>query len=133
MDYIKHIEVKVGDYGWIDTSKCPCGDMYAHYLFIAAPDIDWIYVEDVGSYQGVVFAIGMYKDQWFIMKDYYGSCSGCGAWGEGGEPEKLEDVLSHGELFDIKEQAKQFVEKTYMSENSWDEQPTEKFMEILKG
>jgi hypothetical protein len=47
------------------------------------------------------------------MKDYFGSCSGCGAWGEGGEPETLEDVLRNGELFDDPADALAFVISTY--------------------
>lgn len=128
MKAIKHKKVKVSNYGWINTDDCLCGDVYAHYLWIAAPEIKWLYVEDVGDYQGVVFAIGKYQRKWFIMQDYYGSCSGCGAWGEGGEPEKLEDVLSHGELFTTKKATLNFAIKTY--KDSY-ESPTEKFWEML--
>lgn len=125
---IKHKKVKVSDWGWINTDDCPCGDMFAHYLWMAAPEIKWLYVEDVGSYQGDVYAIGKYKRQWFIMHDYYGSCSWCGAWGEGGEPEKLKDVLENGELFKSKKDALNFVIKTYAKKY---ESPTEKFYEVL--
>ena len=62
------------------------------------------------------------------MKDYYGSCSGCGAWGEGGEPETLKDVLSNGELFKTKKQALEFAVKTYKNDY---EAPTDKFWDIL--
>ena len=96
---------------------------------MAAPEISWYHVEDVGSYQGTVFAIGKYQKKWFVMQDYYGSCSGCGAWGEGGEPEKLKDVLSHGELFEKKKDAFNFAFKTY--KDSY-EPPTDRFWEILK-
>ena len=130
MKKIKHIEVKVGDYGWVNTDLCPCGDTYAHYLWMAAPEIDWYHVEDVGSYQGTVYALGKYKDKLFVMKDYYGSCSGCGAWGEGGEPEKLKDVLGHGELFKSKKEALNFVLKVWAKDGY--EKPTDEFINLLK-
>lgn len=128
MNTIKHKKIKVESYGWTNTDNCPCQNMYAHYLWMAAPEIKWLYVEDVGSYSGDVYAIGRYKKQWFVMHDYYGSCSGCGAWGEGGEPEKLEDVLSHGELFKSKKDALKFAILTY--KNSYD-CPTEGFYDNL--
>lgn len=130
MKTIKHTKIPVNNDGWIDESKCQCGDMYAHYLWMAAPEIDWYYVESVGDYQGIVFAIGKYNNQWFVMKDYYGSCSYCGAWGEGGEPEGLKDVLEHGELFDSPKQAREFVLQTWSK--SYAEQPTDKFYTILR-
>ena len=129
MREIKHKEVKIGPYGWIGLNNCPCADIYAHYLFMAAPEISWYYVEDVGSYQGTVYAIGKYKKQWFVMKDYYGSCSGCGAWGEGGEPETLKDILENGELFKSKKQALDFVTRVWAKDVS--EPPSKKLIELL--
>jgi len=128
MTKIKHIEIPVTEWGWTDFDKCPCKNKYAHYLWKAAPEIDWYYVEDVGSYQGTVYAVGKYQKQWFVMKDYYGSCSVCGAWGEGGEPEDLKGVLSNGELFSTKKEALKFAVKTY--KDSY-ESPTEIFWDIL--
>lgn len=128
MRTIKHKIVPVESYGYIETDKCPCRDMYAHYLWMAAPEIKWIYVEDVGSYQGTVYALGKYQGKWFVMKDYYGSCSGCGAWGEGGEPESLKDVLANGELFKTKTQALKFVNKVWINDY---EPPTKDFISLL--
>lgn len=130
MKVIKHKKVPVSEYGWINTEDCPCGDVYAHYLWMAAPEIKWYYVEDVGSYQGIVYAIGKYKSKIFVMKDYYGSCSGCGAWGEGGEPETLKDVLGHGELFTNKKKALDFVQKTWGNEY---ESVTKDYIEALQS
>lgn len=128
MKKIKHVEVIPSTYGWIDTSKCPCGDIYAHYLWQAAPEINWYYVEEVGSYQGDVYALGKYKGKLFVMHDYYGSCSGCGAWGEGGEPEKLKDVLGNGELFTSKKKAVAFAKQAFLNQYS---SPTEDFWKTL--
>lgn len=130
MKQIKHITVTVDDYGWISDESCPCGNRYAHYLWMAAPEIKWIYVEDIGSYQGTVYAIGKYQRQWFVMRDYYGSCSGCGAWGEGGQPSTLDEVLSHGELFLNRKQAIEFVQAWIEHEY---ETPSEEFMRVLTG
>lgn len=67
---------------------------YKNYLIDAAPDILWYYVEAPGSYSGQVFGVGKYKNQVLLYEDYYGSCSYCGAWGEGGEPKDLAEILS---------------------------------------
>lgn len=107
-----------------------CGDVFEHFLSLVAPEIVWKYIEDVGSYQGTVFAIGAYDGQIFVMKDYYGSCSGCGAWGEGGEPVSLEDVLGNGELFSSAEEALNFVNRVWNSESSI-EIPTARFLNTL--
>ena len=130
MKIIKHKPVKIGEWGYINIDECPCGDMYAHYLWIAAPQIKWYYVEGVGSYQGTVYALGKYKSRWFVMKDYYGSCSWCGAWGEGGEPENLKSVLGNGELFTTRKKALDFVLETW-AKDSW-EAPTDNFIQRLK-
>lgn len=111
-----------------ESYDCP-GGRYWHYLALNAPEIKWLYVEDVVDFQGVVYAIGKYKKQWFIMKDYYGSCSVCGAWGEGGEPKNLKEVLDNGELFNSKKKALEFVKKVYG--NGRYEHPTEGFYNIL--
>ena len=46
----------------------------------------------------------MYKNQILFYEDYYGSCGGCGAWGEGGEPESQKIVLEHSHLFKTSEE-----------------------------
>ncbi len=78
---------------------------YGEFLCSAAPDFLWYCVQDVGSYQGQVFGIATYKGKVGIYEDYYGSCSGCGAWGEGGEPEKQQDVIDNATLFNDREAA----------------------------
>ena len=113
-----------------DEYKCSCGDTFRHHLEVAAPEIEFLHVEDVGSYQGSVFAIGKYNGQVFVMHDYYGSCSGCGAWGEGGEPTNLQDVLENGELFERPADAITFAAKTYGDYGS-PEIPTEAFWSVL--
>ena len=132
MNYIKHVKVKTDQWGWINPDACPCHDTYAHYLFMAAPQIKWVYVETVGDYQGTVYAIGKYKRQWFVMKDYYGSCSGCGAWGEGGQPENLKSVLGNGELFSHKKDALKFIKQSWANKDAY-EKPTDDFMKILEA
>ncbi|HEY9684709.1 MAG TPA: hypothetical protein V6C86_24220 [Oculatellaceae cyanobacterium] len=67
---------------------------FSDYLKESSKEVLWIDIEDVGDYQGEVFALGRFKDQFIVFAGYYGSCSGCGAWGEGGEPRDLTDVLA---------------------------------------
>lgn len=55
---------------------------FREYLIHAAPSFLWADVQDVGSYQGRVYGIAWYNKQIALYEDYYGSCSGCGAWGE---------------------------------------------------
>lgn len=74
-----------------------------------APDIAWYDIQDAGSYQGSVYGVGLYKKQIVIYEDYYGSCSGCGAWGEGGEPTSQKEVLDKSKLFKKKEDALKHV------------------------
>ena len=76
-----------------------------------APELFWFNIQDVGSYQGSVYGVALYKDQIVIYEDYYGSCSGCGAWGEGGEPISQDDVLSKSKLFDTKEETLVYIAK----------------------
>jgi hypothetical protein len=87
------------------------GDGYLHYLVSAAPSILWYNVQDVGSYQGSVYGVGEYKKQILIYEDSYGSCSGCGAWGEGGEPKNEEGVLSMSKLFSNVAEAMKYLAK----------------------
>lgn len=92
-------------------SECPFSEGYTSYLVDSAPDIFWYNIQDVGSYQGTVFAVGKYKNHIVIFEDYYGSCSGCGAWGEGGEPTDQDDVLAHSKLFNNHNSAKDYLDK----------------------
>jgi hypothetical protein len=103
--------------------ECPLKswDMgFTEYLIHAAPEILWYNVQDVGSYQGQVYAVGAYKNQIVIYEDYYGSCSYCGAWGEGGEPSDLTQVLEHSNFFTTKECALNYIKKLKEKEK-WDE------------
>lgn len=75
------------------------------YLNDAAPEILWYDVQDVGSYSGSVYAIGLLKtpgvkERIVVFKGYYGSCSGCGAWGEGGEPKDMKEVMEFSKCFE---------------------------------
>jgi len=82
---------------------------YDEWLPHIAQDFFWFNIQDVGSYQGQVFGVAIYKNQFAIYEDYYGSCSGCGAWGEGGEPESQEKVISLCKFFDDKQKALEYI------------------------
>lgn len=74
------------------------------YLVKVAPDIQWITVQDLDNdYSGRMMALGWISltgRRWLILYlDYYGSCSCCGAWGEGGEPQNFQEVLGKSILF----------------------------------
>ena len=84
---------------------------YGEFLCSAAPDFLWYCVQDVGSYQGQVFGIATYKGKVGIYEDYYGSCSGCGAWGEGGEPTNQEEIISKCTFFTDESEANKYVKK----------------------
>ncbi len=98
MNYLKHEH---------DTS-CEYGSML-HYLVEAHPQVLWYSVQDVGSYQGSVYAIGTIGNEVILYRDYYGSCSGCGAWGEGGEPESVEDVMKRSTVVKNIEEAEKLI------------------------
>lgn len=70
-----------------------CYHGYDDWLISVAPDVLWFMVEATGSYQGQVYAVGRLGKSIVLYEDYYGSCSGCGAWGEGGEPKSRQEVL----------------------------------------
>lgn len=97
------------------NKDCPCSN-YLDYLVKAAPDILWYDVQDVGSYSGSVFGVGEYKKKILIYTDYYGSCSGCGGWGEGGEPRDMDMVLENSELFDSREKALESISQLQKDE-----------------
>ena len=66
------------------------------YVKLAWPKLNILYFETTGNYQGTNYVIG-YADGKVLASGYgYGSCSGCGAWGEGGEPTKPEDLIDSG-------------------------------------
>lgn len=100
-----------------------CYHDYAEWLIGAAPDVLWYDIQEVGSYQGQVFGVGLYKRQVAIYEDYYGSCSGCGAWGEGGEPTSQEEVLNSCTLFSTKEEALEYVKDQWESDRYRSEYP----------
>ena len=92
-------------FGWDNPSgTCDSSD-YQNWLPHIAPDFFWFDIQDVGSYQGQVYGIAIYNKQIAIYEDYYGSCSGCGAWGEGGEPESQDAVIQHCKFFETKDEA----------------------------
>lgn len=81
--------------------SCDCRAYnFEEWLPHIAKDFFWFNIHTVGSYQGQVFGVALYKNQIAIYEDYYGSCSGCGAWGEGGEPTSQDEVVSRCKLFD---------------------------------
>jgi hypothetical protein len=101
MPVIKHVH----------DDECDYSDGFIHYLVEAAPGVLWFNIQDVGSYQGCVYAVGLFEGKYLIYEDYYGSCSGCGAWGEGGEPSSLNDVISNSTLFITPEEASDYLGK----------------------
>lgn len=88
------------------TKDCPYNAAaYLHYLVEAAPDFLWFDVQDVGDYQGTVYGVATYQGRIWLYENGYGSCSGCGAWGEGGEPANQADVIAQSKSFDTVEEA----------------------------
>lgn len=86
------------------TGTCNKYD-YQDWLVHISPDFFWFNIQDVGSCQGQVYGVAVYNKQIAIYEDYYGSCSGCGAWGEGGEPTSQDEVIKLCKLFDTKEES----------------------------
>lgn len=87
---------------------CPMG-YYTDYLVEAAPNVLWYNVQDVGSYSGSIYGVGQYKGKALIYEYWYGSCGGCGAWGEGGEPTNEAEVLSNSHLFESISEAEEYI------------------------
>ncbi len=115
----------------VHTKECSWKDTYLHYLCLAAPSVEWFKVEDVGSYSGSVYAVGRYKGKILLYSGYYGSCSGCGAWGGGGEPVKFGDVLnSDSKLCKTVEEA--LIEFMKMTSNSYDKPDYDSFSDAIK-
>lgn len=84
-----------------------CTSSYNDRLIKLAPDVLWYDLQDVGSYQGTVYGIGEYKGKVIIYTDYYGSCSGCGAWydddswGRDAGPKSFEDIWVRSNIVDM--------------------------------
>ncbi len=82
-------------------TTCDCQAYnFEDWLPHIAPDLFWFNIHTVGNYQGNVYGVALYKGQIGIYEDYYGSCSGCGAWGEGGEPTSQDEVIGKCKFFD---------------------------------
>jgi|SRR3990167_3775875 len=117
MPVIKHVH----------KDDCPKYD-HKEWVCHIAPDVLWFDIQDVGSYQGSVYGVGLYENQFVLYEDYYGSCSGCGAWGDGGEPESQKDVLSKSRLFKEKDEILEAIAKI----DSYDTPDVEKMFEAVK-
>jgi hypothetical protein len=119
-------EIQVNDR---HDSSCEsyCSHSYSEWLATRAPDVLWFDVQAVGSYQGSVYAVGVMKQQIVVFEGYYGSCSGCGAWGEGGEPESQEGILANSKLFDTVAEALVYVSTL---NNSWYGSPDQEAMAV---
>lgn len=109
---------------------CPMNDdsYYMDYLVKVSPDFLWFHIQDVGSYQGSVYAVGLHQNKLVIYEDYYGSCGGCGAWGEGGEPESQEAVLKRSAFFNTVLEAIEHIAKM----SKYDAPDSEKLINALK-
>jgi len=111
---------------WSRNDICSCSN-FQEWLPHIAKDIFWFNIQDVGSYQGSIYAIGTFEKQFLIYEGYYGSCSGCGAWGEGGEPESQEEVLKSCTLLKTKEDAIRHLLKL----DRWDKPDTDVMLKAL--
>jgi len=83
--------------------ECNCQRAeFKEWLPHIARDFLWFDIQDVGSYEGSVYGVALYKNKIVIYEDMYGSCSGCGAWGEGdgGEPQSQDEVIELSKMFD---------------------------------
>lgn len=92
------------------SCDCSRGD-FKEWLPHIAQSFFWFDIQDVGSYQGNVYGVAIYNGKIAIYEDYYGSCSGCGAWGEGGEPQDENAVIALCHLFNDKIEALEYVGK----------------------
>lgn len=93
--------------------------MVDDYLIAASPDILWFWEEWTGSYQGSVYALGIdtVEKKLVAFRGYYGSCSGCGAWGEGGEPTCKQDIIGQSNVFDTIDELDKFLFKHRSSDD----------------
>lgn len=69
----------------------------------AWPELNIVWSCDVGDYQGTIYVIGYVGGKVLACGLGYGSCSGCGAWGDfyepdthGGEPMEPKDFIDSG-------------------------------------
>ena len=87
--------------GEMHTDKCDswCYHAFAGWLVSIAPDVLWFDVQDVGTWSGNVYGVGVFRGDILIYEGFYGSRSGCGAWGEGGEPGSQQEVINNSKLF----------------------------------
>jgi hypothetical protein len=54
------------------------GNFYPDFVKLMHPEINWIFSEEEGDYQGEWFTAGKDKEgNWYWKKGSYGSCSGC--------------------------------------------------------
>lgn len=74
-------------------------DPFFEFLVAASHGVEWYAFDVTGDWQGEVSGVGIYDGKLVLYEDSYGSCSLCGAWGEGGEPCDLDDVLSRSTLY----------------------------------
>ena len=96
----------------VHRERCDLGEgQYLHYLVAAAPEVLWFDVQDVGSYQGMVFGVFLYLGRVFVYEDSYGSCSGCGAWSEGVNPTSLEEIVKKSKEFASEGAALDYIHK----------------------
>ena len=84
-------------------------DGYKEYLIHVAPSFLWANVQDVGACEGTVFGVAFADGKIALFEEGYGSCRGCGAWGEGGEPEDEDAVRANSKFFDDPMAAMQYV------------------------
>lgn len=75
-------------------SELPDADR--EFIQLAWPELVITWCANVGDYQGTNYVVGYVGDKVLACGYGYGSCSGCGAWGEGGEPTKPEDLIDSG-------------------------------------
>ena len=116
MNQIKHKETcilsgEIYDDSYSTPKDCCSTFTFQEWLPHIAPDLFWFDIQDVGSYQGSVYGVAKYKKQIVIYEGYYGSCSGCGAWGEGGEPVSQDEVLKSCTIHDNAKEAIKAIAK----------------------
>ena len=110
-----------------ETCDCQAYN-FEDWLPHIAKDFFWFNIHTVGSYQGRVYGVALYKNQIGIYEDYYGSCSGCGAWGEGGEPTSQDEVISKCKFFDSVIDAVSYLAKI----DSYERPEVEPMIEAIK-
>lgn len=89
-------------------------NLYKDHLLNITNAITWFYVEDIGSYSGTVYGVGVYGQEIIMYEDYYGSCPSCGEWGSGSEPKSLGDILDKSKLFRTPQKAILYLEACWL-------------------